>query len=376
MSIHLFSGCEPTSTATATGTAIRRTSTTKATTNTATTTTTLTSRVLPLPIPSNGTKAGDLDPTKPYPSPAAEYEEVAQKAEMFMQTLQDLHRFMTTKFMVPTMGGKALDLHRLFVEVTSRGGLEKVIRDRKWRDVIAVFGFPATITNASFVLRKYYISLLHHYEQVYYFRRHGPSTSMAVSVATNTACLPATLEVQANAPPSHEKGTTVNRSPGSTQLQVGSPVSGIIDGKFDNGYFVTVSFGSDKLRGVLYHVPDELQVPRSSMTSAASGRQNRKRSRMALKDPSRPKPNRSGYNFFFAEHYTRLKPSHHGQEKVINKKIGHLWSKLTEDEKQSVNVIWSFTQEGRAEVPSMTSAGNIQKSLSGERTEGQGEIPD
>ena len=29
-------------------------------------------------------------------------------------------------YRVPTVGGKTLDLHRLFVEVTSRGGLEKV----------------------------------------------------------------------------------------------------------------------------------------------------------------------------------------------------------------------------------------------------------
>lgn len=27
---------------------------------------------------------------------------------------------------VPTVGGKALDLHQLFLEVTSRGGIEKV----------------------------------------------------------------------------------------------------------------------------------------------------------------------------------------------------------------------------------------------------------
>lgn len=27
---------------------------------------------------------------------------------------------------IPTVGGKALDLYRLFLEVTSRGGLEKV----------------------------------------------------------------------------------------------------------------------------------------------------------------------------------------------------------------------------------------------------------
>ena len=29
-------------------------------------------------------------------------------------------------YRVPTVGGKGLDLYRLFVEVTSRGGLEKV----------------------------------------------------------------------------------------------------------------------------------------------------------------------------------------------------------------------------------------------------------
>lgn len=39
--------------------------------------------------------------------------------------------FMLTRitfFRVPIIGGKELDLHHLFVEVTSRGGLEKVER--------------------------------------------------------------------------------------------------------------------------------------------------------------------------------------------------------------------------------------------------------
>lgn len=46
-----------------------------------------------------------------------------------------LHNFViTTNNMefycrVPIIGGKELDLHRLFVEVTSRGGIEKVRRD-------------------------------------------------------------------------------------------------------------------------------------------------------------------------------------------------------------------------------------------------------
>lgn len=53
----------------------------------------------------------------------------------------------------------------------------QVITDRQWKEVIVVFNFPTTITSASFVLRKYYLSLLYHFEQVYYFHKQIPSTS-------------------------------------------------------------------------------------------------------------------------------------------------------------------------------------------------------
>jgi hypothetical protein len=108
-------------------------------------------------------------------------------------------------------------------------------------------------------------------------------------------------------------------------LPLGCVVTGTIDGKFDNGYLVTVNLGTDQLKGVLYHIPQHV---------SKGYRRNRKRSRLALRDPSRPKSNRSGYNFFFAEHYARLKPSYYGQEKAISKNIGLLWSNLTEAEKQ------------------------------------------
>lgn len=49
----------------------------------------------------------------------------------------------------------------------------QIIRERRWKEVTAVFNFPSTATNASFVLRKYYISLLHHYEQIYFFKARG-----------------------------------------------------------------------------------------------------------------------------------------------------------------------------------------------------------
>lgn len=49
----------------------------------------------------------------------------------------------------------------------------QILRDKRWKEVTSVFNFPSTATNASFVLRKYYHSLLRHYEQIYYFKSQG-----------------------------------------------------------------------------------------------------------------------------------------------------------------------------------------------------------
>ncbi|XP_044472807.1 high mobility group B protein 10 [Mangifera indica] len=259
-----------------------------------------------------------------YPSATANYEDVVQSSDLFWATLKAFHKSFGIKFKIPTVGGKELDLHRLFVEVTSRGGLEKVIRDRIWKEVIVVFNFPTTITSASFVLRKYYLSLLYHYEQAYYFRKQVPSSSIPDAINGSLD----------NGSVHQEEGAVANQLGGSLELQPGCSVTGIIDGKFDTGYLITVNFGSEKLKGVLYHIPHMLHASQSSNASVIPTHRRRKRSRLALQDPSRPKSNRSGYNFFFAEHYARLKPHYHGQEKAISKKIGILWSNLTVAEKQ------------------------------------------
>lgn len=117
-------------------------------------------------------------------------------------------------------------------------------------------------------------------------------------------------------------------------LETGSSVTGTIDAKFDNGYLITVNLGSDKLKGVLYHTPLPPHASQNSNTSAEPPHRNPKSYQLAFRDPSKPKSNRSGYNFFFAEHYNRLKPLYHGQEKEITKKIGDLWNRLTDAEKQ------------------------------------------
>ncbi|KAL5577741.1 hypothetical protein UlMin_019440 [Ulmus minor] len=256
-----------------------------------------------------------------YPSATATYDQVAQSSHLFLEKLQDFHTSFGTKFLVPIVGGKPLDLHCLFVQVTNRGGLEKVITDRKLKEVTVVFDFPTTLISASFVLRKYYQTLLYHFEQVYYFRKQVPSSSLFDSLGQNH-----------NNGSENTVGTAItDHLPANMELQLGGSLTGVIDAKFDDGYVITVNLGSDQLKGVLYHVP--LQMSQGS-SSELSNRRNRKRSRFGLRDPDRPKSNRSGYNFFFAEHYARLKPMYHGIEKDISKRIGVLWNDLTEAEKQ------------------------------------------
>ncbi|RDX89371.1 High mobility group B protein 10, partial [Mucuna pruriens] len=236
---------------------------------------------------------------------------------------------------VSTVGGKSLDLHRLFVEVTSRGGIEKVIADRKWKEVVLTFNFKDTITSASFMVRKSYLSMLYHFEQVYYFGRQGIP--------------PPTPDLMVRGQSSHPYTTipevaAVNDSPvqGSQVQAYDAMLSGTIDLKFDGGYVVTMTLGSEQLKGVLFHVANNMsQTSNTEGTSSSqnhgegmSSSQSRKRAKYAPRDPFRPKSNRSGYNFFFAENYARLKPSYHGQERAISKKIGFLWNNLSEAERQ------------------------------------------
>ncbi|OMO93030.1 hypothetical protein CCACVL1_06676 [Corchorus capsularis] len=292
----------------------------------------------------------------PYPPPTARYEDVVASPKLFVSSLEQLHSTMGTKFMIPIIGGKELDLHRLFVEVTSRGGIEKIIRERRWKEVTAIFNFPSTATNASFVLRKYYGSLLHHYEQIYFFKAHGwvPASSESfqnpsITHSPTQGAVRPSIDIHAAAV--QQPRVNMSELPTATRPSstAGSPVVGVIDGKFESGYLVTVTIGSEKLKGVLYQAPQgvatQTQVPQQQYNLFASKtdnphasmgvqrRRRRKKSEIKRRDPDHPKPNRSGYNFFFAEQHARLKPLHPGKDREISRMIGELWNKLNEPDK-------------------------------------------
>ncbi|XP_020110004.1 high mobility group B protein 15-like isoform X4 [Ananas comosus] len=216
-----------------------------------------------------------------------------------------------------------------------------VIADRRWKEVTAAFSFPSTATNASFVLRKYYMSLLYHYEQIYVFGSKGWNYPQTAGYAPSASTFERSIETML---PYWEAQTSAKRrkriNGGSSSSAVYPSVVGVIDGKFEHGYFVTVTVGGlTKLKGVLYHSPDlaATRIPLYSGmaddTNVRVTRHRRHRKKLSTRDPTHPKPNRSGYNFFFAEQHARLKPLHPGKDREISKMIGDLWNKLTDSEK-------------------------------------------
>lgn len=132
-----------------------------------------------------------------------------------------------------------------------------------------------------------------------------------------------------------------------TAPSVGCPVIGVIDGKFDTGYLVTVTIGKEKLKGVLYQTSStnsnqvqqtcSVAIRTTDSTPTTSGalhrRRRRSKSELRKRDPSHPKPNRSGYTFFFSEQHPRLKPLHPGKDREISRMIGELWNSLKDNEK-------------------------------------------
>lgn len=236
-----------------------------------------------------------------YPLALASHEDVVVDPTLFWDTLRKFHSQLGTKYVVPVIGGKDLDLHILYVEVTKRGGFDKVVSDKKWREISSIFNFSPTTTSASYALRKHYFGLLHHYEQVYFFKRQAPQTLQA---------------------------------------------TGTIEQKFDCGYMVTVPVGDEVLNGVLYF-PDQptssnnrpITQPCNAMVQYGPAAvdptvgRNRRRRRKRGGDPSRPKPNRSGYNFYFSEKHAELKGLYPEREREFTKMIGESWNSLSQEEK-------------------------------------------
>ncbi|KAG6508100.1 hypothetical protein ZIOFF_033459 [Zingiber officinale] len=267
-----------------------------------------------------------------YPEPLAKYEDVIADPKLFVETLEDFHSRVGTKLRVPTVGGKELDLHRLFVEVTSRGGIEKVS---------AILKFCLRFQN--FLL--WQLSCFSMCSRLL--------ASMNMSSATSGLTERSVEEIE----PSSETQAISQKRRRKNSLAASSPyqkVVGVIDGKFEQGYFVTVTIGAEKLKGVLYHIPRQTdvrvtkhaEVVDDSNLESRSGGRTRKKLHKSYSNNAEPKVNKSGYPLFFAEQQAKFKQLYPRKGREINKMIRELWSKLPESEK----AVYQDMQRYRTEI--------------------------
>ncbi|KAJ1531243.1 hypothetical protein HK096_007429 [Nowakowskiella sp. JEL0078] len=106
----------------------------------------------------------------------------------FMDKLQKFHDKMGTQLIrEPVLGGKKLDVYRIYKWVQEAGGydkvstifkqtsfvrnfyrilLEKVTSDRGWKKISVPFNLPPTCTNSAFVMKQVYMRNLHNYDLV------------------------------------------------------------------------------------------------------------------------------------------------------------------------------------------------------------------
>ncbi|XP_050365052.1 high mobility group B protein 9 [Argentina anserina] len=291
-----------------------------------------------MPRVAKGESSRGLQSVHYYPAPLSTHDEVVNDSVVFWDTLRRFHFMMNTRFMIPVIGGKELDLHMLYVEVTKRGGYEKVVEEKKWREVGTIFMFSPTTTSASFVLRKHYRSLLFSYEQVYFCKKQGP-------ICSPPALSPVSFSISKRKCSNKPEVALVQYSSEMPKLAEpipeclipGSEGTGMITGKFDCGYLITVRLGSEVLKGVLYHPEEPVHSDGSpepiNVRIPDTKRSRRQRRSRRRDDPNHPKPNRSGYNFFFAEKHCKFKSLYPNREREFTKMIGESWSNLTAEER-------------------------------------------
>ncbi|KMZ65090.1 hypothetical protein ZOSMA_33G01230 [Zostera marina] len=104
------------------------------------------------------------------PPQLVSYEDIVADNDLFQETLLALYEAFDTNLEIPKFGSTPLDLHKLFIEVTARGGMQKVTEDRKWMQVARAVLVSPFSSNVSFSLRTKYNTILYIYELLYYFR--------------------------------------------------------------------------------------------------------------------------------------------------------------------------------------------------------------
>lgn len=100
-------------------------------------------------------------------------EDEIKKCTEFKESLVTFQKQMGhDNFKVPSIGGKELDLCKLFKAVFVRGGSQQVSSRKLWKEIVNEFQIPSSCTSASFTLRNHYNKCLLAFENKYFSQHH------------------------------------------------------------------------------------------------------------------------------------------------------------------------------------------------------------
>lgn len=129
-------------------------------------------------------------------------------------------------FKVPQIGGKELDLYKLFKEVISRGGSQHVSENKQWKEIVNALELPASCTSASFTLRNHYSKCLHEYEIYYLKAQQNPGMNMNSLLGIGPGAISLSSSSNANAGVSNTlAGTGIQPSSNAMSNIHSAPIS-------------------------------------------------------------------------------------------------------------------------------------------------------
>ncbi|OAD76410.1 C2H2-type zinc finger transcription factor [Phycomyces blakesleeanus NRRL 1555(-)] len=98
--------------------------------------------------------------------------ERSDKYNAFIQDLMQFHSRKSTRLQTePVLGGKKIDLLKLYESVLEAGGFDQVTKNRSWKKVGEIFQFPSTCTNSAYILKGLYIRNLLGWEEEKIWRK-------------------------------------------------------------------------------------------------------------------------------------------------------------------------------------------------------------
>lgn len=105
-------------------------------------------------------------------------EDERRKCDEFKDSLIKFQKQLgNDNFKVPSIGGKELNLCKLFKAVYVRGGSAQVSTRKLWKEIVNEFQIPISCTSASFTLRNHYNKCLLAYEKKFLHQHHPEGIS-------------------------------------------------------------------------------------------------------------------------------------------------------------------------------------------------------